>query len=129
VMVEPGVVLLALPSAASSSSLVPLPMSSSLDRFVPFPFLSSLTYSPCSFPQSNRATQELVRFPSSPLSSPLTRPADESATTRSQPISEQQVKELCLKAREILVEEANIQWVDSPVTVRTLSFLLTMRTG
>ncbi|GAA5871293.1 hypothetical protein JCM8547_007244 [Rhodosporidiobolus lusitaniae] len=34
-----------------------------------------------------------------------------------QPISEQQVKELCLKAREILVEEANIQWVDSPVTI------------
>lgn len=36
---------------------------------------------------------------------------------RSQPISEQQVKELCLKAREILVEEANVQWIDSPVTV------------
>lgn len=35
----------------------------------------------------------------------------------SQPISEQQVKELCLKAREILVEEANVQWIDSPVTV------------
>lgn len=35
----------------------------------------------------------------------------------SQPLSELQVKELCLKAREILVEEANIQWIDSPVTV------------
>ncbi|KAI5477395.1 hypothetical protein MNV49_006384 [Pseudohyphozyma bogoriensis] len=35
-----------------------------------------------------------------------------------QPISEQQVKELCLKAREILqVEEANVQWIDSPVTI------------
>lgn len=33
-------------------------------------------------------------------------------------ISEPQVKELCLKAREILIEEANVQWVDSPVTVR-----------
>ncbi len=32
-------------------------------------------------------------------------------------ITEQQVKELCLKAREILVEEANVQWIDSPVTV------------
>lgn len=32
-------------------------------------------------------------------------------------ISEPQVKELCLKAREILIEEANVQWVDSPVTV------------
>lgn len=32
-------------------------------------------------------------------------------------ISEPQVKELCLKAREILIEEANVQWVDSPVTI------------
>jgi serine/threonine-protein phosphatase 4 catalytic subunit len=32
-------------------------------------------------------------------------------------IGEDQVKELCLKAREILVEEANVQWIDSPVTV------------
>lgn len=34
-----------------------------------------------------------------------------------EPILESQVKELCLKAREILVEEANVQYVDSPVTV------------
>lgn len=34
-----------------------------------------------------------------------------------EPITESQVKELCLKAREILVEEANVQYVDSPVTV------------
>lgn len=33
------------------------------------------------------------------------------------PISEQQVKELCLKAREILIEEGNVQYVDSPVTI------------
>ncbi|KAK9897262.1 serine/threonine protein phosphatase [Cystobasidium minutum MCA 4210] len=32
-------------------------------------------------------------------------------------ISEPQVKELCLKAREILIEEANVQAVDSPVTI------------
>lgn len=32
-------------------------------------------------------------------------------------ISEAQVKDLCVKAREILVEEANVQWIDSPVTV------------
>ncbi|POV99338.1 hypothetical protein PSTT_13867 [Puccinia striiformis] len=32
-------------------------------------------------------------------------------------ISESQVKELCLKAREILVEESNVQWIDSPVTI------------
>ena len=39
---------------------------------------------------------------------------------RCEPISEEQVKRLCLKAREILIEEANVQVVDSPVTVSTL---------
>ena len=38
--------------------------------------------------------------------------------TRCEPITEDEVKRLCLKAREILVEEANVQVVDSPVTVR-----------
>lgn len=38
--------------------------------------------------------------------------------TRCEPITEEQVKQLCLKAREILVEEGNVQVVDSPVTVR-----------
>ena len=33
------------------------------------------------------------------------------------PISEEQVKRLCIKAREILVEEGNVQVVDAPVTV------------
>lgn len=32
-------------------------------------------------------------------------------------IKESEVKSLCLKAREILIEEANIQRVDTPVTV------------
>jgi len=41
--------------------------------------------------------------------------------TRCEPISEEQVKRLCLKAREILIEEGNVQVVDSPVTVRTAS--------
>lgn len=36
---------------------------------------------------------------------------------RCEAISESQVKDLCLKAREILVEEANVQWIDAPVTV------------
>lgn len=36
---------------------------------------------------------------------------------RCEPISEEQVKRLCIKAREILIEEANVQTVDSPVTV------------
>ena len=37
---------------------------------------------------------------------------------RCEPISEEQVKQLCLKAREILIEEGNVQIVDAPVTVR-----------
>lgn len=37
---------------------------------------------------------------------------------RCEPISEEEVKRLCIKAREILIEEANVQIVDSPVTVR-----------
>ncbi|KAG5519733.1 hypothetical protein PMAC_000006 [Pneumocystis sp. 'macacae'] len=32
-------------------------------------------------------------------------------------ISESQVQILCYKAREILIEEANVQWIDSPVTI------------
>lgn len=36
-----------------------------------------------------------------------------------EPISEEQVKRLCIKSREILIEEGNVQVVDSPVTVRT----------
>lgn len=35
-------------------------------------------------------------------------------------ITEAEVKDLCLKAREILVEESNVQRVDAPVTVRYL---------
>jgi len=34
-----------------------------------------------------------------------------------EPISEKEVKDLCSKAREILLEESNVQRVDSPVTV------------
>lgn len=34
-----------------------------------------------------------------------------------EPITEAEVQRLCLKAREILIEEGNVQHVDSPVTV------------
>jgi hypothetical protein len=34
-------------------------------------------------------------------------------------IKEAEVKALCAKAREILVEESNVQRVDAPVTVRS----------
>jgi hypothetical protein len=37
---------------------------------------------------------------------------------RCETIKESEVKALCSKAREILVEESNVQRVDSPVTVR-----------
>ena len=38
---------------------------------------------------------------------------------RCEVIKESEVKALCAKAREILVEESNVQRVDSPVTVST----------
>ena len=37
---------------------------------------------------------------------------------RCEPLAEAEVKALCLKAMEILVEESNVQRVDAPVTVR-----------
>lgn len=39
---------------------------------------------------------------------------------RCETITEAEVKQLCLQAREILVEEGNVQYVDSPVTVSDL---------
>lgn len=36
---------------------------------------------------------------------------------RCEPLKESEVKSLCLKAMEILVEESNVQRVDAPVTV------------
>lgn len=54
---------------------------------------------------------------------------------RCEPISEEDVKKLCIKAREILIEEANVQTVDAPVTVRASCFaasylgLITSRAG
>lgn len=39
------------------------------------------------------------------------------------PLSEAQVRQLCLKAKEIIIEESNVQHVDSPVTVRPASFI------
>ncbi|RWW33659.1 hypothetical protein BHE74_00001529 [Ensete ventricosum] len=38
---------------------------------------------------------------------------------RCEPLKESEVKALCLKAMEILVEESNVQRVDAPVTVRS----------
>jgi len=39
---------------------------------------------------------------------------------RCEPLKESEVKALCLKAMEILVEESNVQRVDAPVTVSSL---------
>ena len=33
------------------------------------------------------------------------------------------MKDLCIKAKEILMEEANVQYVDSPVTVSAIGSL------
>jgi len=39
-------------------------------------------------------------------------------------LREGEVKALCLRAREILVDESNVQRVDAPVTVRLISVML-----
>lgn len=41
-----------------------------------------------------------------------------------EPLLESEVKALCLKAMEILVEESNVQRVDAPVTVRQVYFFI-----
>lgn len=43
---------------------------------------------------------------------------------RCEPLKESEVKALCLKAIEILVEESNVQRVDAPVTVSFAFFSL-----
>lgn len=43
-------------------------------------------------------------------------------------ITEHEVKTLCLKAREILIEESNVQRVDSPVTVSSITVIGTQVT-
>lgn len=45
-----------------------------------------------------------------------------------EPLKESEVKALCLKAMEILVEESNVQRVDAPVTVFPLSLSIYLRT-
>lgn len=41
------------------------------------------------------------------------------------PIPEIQVREVCYKARELLIEEGNVVAVNAPVTVRLLSRIIT----
>ena len=53
-----------------------------------------------------------------PSSVSLTSCSQIAQLQRCEPITEEEVKQLCLKAREILIEEGNVQVVDSPVTVR-----------
>ena len=48
---------------------------------------------------------------------------------RCEVIKESEVKALCAKAREILVEESNVQRVDSPVTVRYIGMSLAVFLG
>lgn len=42
-------------------------------------------------------------------------------------IKESEVKALCAKAREILIEESNVQRVDSPVTVSYNTYMQSIR--
>lgn len=41
-------------------------------------------------------------------------------------IKESEVRDLCNKAREIFIEESNVQRVESPVTVALFEFTITM---
>jgi hypothetical protein len=63
------------------------------------------------------STGPLPNFPPPSLAS-LTLSSQIAQLQRCEPITEGEVKQLCLKAREILIEEGNVQVVDSPVTVR-----------
>lgn len=65
------------------------------------------------------STGPLPSFPLPSLAS-LTPCSQIAQLQRCEPITEEEVKQLCLKAREILIEEGNVQVVDSPVTVRRL---------
>lgn len=67
----------------------------------------------------------LNRNTHSPMGSDLDRQID--TLLQCKIITEAEVKELCLKAREILVEESNVQRVDAPVTVRLFFGLLQNR--
>ena len=65
------------------------------------------------------STGPLPSFPLPSLAS-LTPCSQIAQLQRCEPITEE-VKQLCLKAREILIEEGNVQVVDSPVTVRRVA--------
>lgn len=52
-----------------------------------------------------------------PISLYLFLPRQIEQLRRCEIIKESEVKSLCSKAREILIEESNVQRVDSPVTV------------
>ncbi len=43
---------------------------------------------------------------------------------RCETLKESEVKALCQKAREILIEESNVQKVNSPVTVRVIRLIV-----
>ena len=46
-----------------------------------------------------------------------------------EPLAEKEVKELCEKALEVLVEESNVQRVDAPVTICKLTPASTVDDG
>ena len=46
-----------------------------------------------------------------------------------EPLTEKEVKELCEKALEVLVEESNVQRVDAPVTICKLTPASTIDDG
>jgi hypothetical protein len=71
-------------------------------------------------PHHERPRQVSQRLPSHVSLRKLTKPYRAIAQLRAcRPIPEVQVRELCYKARELLIEEGNVVGVDAPVTVWT----------
>ena len=83
---------------------------------------------------SSSSAASTVASSSSPSSSSLSGEVSSSDLDRQieqlrrcEIIKESEVKALCSKAREILVEESNVQRVDSPVTVRRIRWSMERR--
>ena len=98
-----------------------------------YPSLVPETHSPINFPRSHAGRCQVTLTSSSSCSSRSR--ARHSASTRGRQIEqllrcepEEQVKRLCIKAREILIEEANMRVADSPVTVCASSTCVLGRT-
>lgn len=80
-------------------------------------YCSWITIQFCQFEENIRGVSEFESVKMSDLDRQIEQ------LKRCEPLKESEVKALCLKAMEILVEESNVQRVDAPVTVSQRKFL------